>query len=798
EIFTLIPGSSAEMREALKADVLALGTELGRLPDEMLPAVYNALSAGIPEENLLTAVRTASEAARAGVSDLDTTLKLGVGILNAQVGGVDSLKDIYDQLFFTVKNGVVTMPELTDVMSQVTSIAGEAGVSMQDISAAMIVMTRQGDSAAEAAELLSIMLTQLSTSGTTLASTFEQAAGQSFRSFIEEGGNLAGAMEILQTHANNTGQALGDILGGGSPFFRDTQAARGALELTGKHLEDLIRFANEAENQNDSMGEAAAEMGEAAELGALQAKAAFEEFKIAAGEALAKGLEPLLKNSVEFLTIWSGNKANRVGQMADDLIEAAQNSEELVDAGQRIDRAYEEATGSVVGLIASGKEMRTELTGSAEEIVSLLAEQSGSFEEFKQQLTEIGAIGADGTFALLSGYEFNPEEVFQTAKLDEVAYSLEQIDQKMIQVAGTTTTAIDHSNAYGQTLEELAQLGRLEAQTQKDRQDKAVAAAAIIEKVWETTTTAATGAFNESNEAITAALEAEREALVAMRTEYNGYALDILNGQAAEQNWTNALFQTASQAGINQGQFYELAMATGEYSEAQIRAALTEAAMKQAVEELSGQLANGKITVDEAVEALENFEAALANDYTAELDYSTFKDGEEQAKKTKQALKEAEGNYSATFTNTTINKTINEGSTSTGGGTGGGGVGSAGSGGDNPVSYHQGGRFGAGELMMVGDGPGGKFIPGISEFVIFDQPGTVIGAKDSADLFAGQSLPPGFSTATQPVTDFVTNSTQTPTALVQFTGDINIHNDMDVEYLLAQVEEKVREAMEQR
>lgn len=317
--------------------------------------------------------------------------------------------------------------------------------------------------------------------------------------------------------------------------------------------------------------------------------------------------------------------------------------------------------------------------------------------------------------------------------------------------------------------------------------------------VWDTTTTAATEAFGQSQEAITAALEAERQAVEAMRVEYNGYALDILNGQETESNWTNALFQTAAQAGINQGQFYELALATGEYSEAQIRAALTEAAMRQAVEELSGQLAAGKITVDDAVTALNNFEDALANDYTAELDFATFKDGETQAKNTKQALKDAEGSYTAEFTtiNTTINKTINEGSTSTGGGTGSTGPGEAdGSGGH--TSLHRGGRFQAGEMLLVGDGPGGKFIPGLSEFVVFDQPGTVIGAKDSADLFAGQSLPPGFSTATQPVTDFVTTSTQSPTALVQFTGDIIINDKTDVDELMTMVEEKVREAMEQR
>ena len=175
--------------------------------------------------------------------------------------------------------------------------------------------------------------------------------------------------------------------------------------------------------------------------------------------------------------------------------------------------------------------------------------------------------------------------------------------------------------------------------------------------------------------------------------------------------------------------------------------------MRQAVEELSGQLAAGKITVDQAVEALGNFEQALANDYTAELDFDSFKEGESQAKKTKASLKEAEGDYLATFVtekttiNTTINRTINEGVPSTSKGDGAGN--------DDPVAMHTGGRFRAGELLMVGDGPGGKFVPGLTEFVVFDRPGAVIGAKDSADLFAGQSLPPNFTSTPLPMEGWV-------------------------------------------
>lgn len=732
EIFTLIPGASATMRDALQKDALALGTELGRLPDEILPAIYAGLSAGVPSDNILETVRIASDAARAGVADLDSTLQLGLGILNAQVGGVSNLSDVYDQLFFIVKNGVITLPQMNEVMSQVTSVAGEAGVSLQDISAAMIVMTRQGDTAAEAAELLSIMLTQLSTSGTTLASTFEQAAGKSFRQFIAEGGNLAGAMEILQNHANDTGQALGDILGGGSPFFRDTQAARGALELTGKHLEDLIHFANEAENQMGAMATAGAEMGEAAELGALQGKAAYEEFKIAIGEAAAEMAGPLLSNATEFLKVWSGNRANQVGGITDELIQQAESAEDLVEAGQRIGTAYDTATRSVTGMVLAGGQVRDELTEGSAEIVQRLAEQSSSLEEFRQKLVETGVVGAEGTFALFNGFQFNPEEAFGAAQLDRVSQSLGAVDEKMTRLTYVRQEAGGAATEYAYSLEELARLGREEAQTQYE--SAAITIEASRARIEADEQIAAVAEDRAAR--IAAAAAAEQAAILASREAYNGHALAVLNGAEVETNWTNNLFQSAAQMGINQSQFRTLAEASGEYSEAQIRAALTEAAMRQAVEELSGQLAAGTITVGEAIQSMNDFKDALANDYTATLEYGDFVEAEQQAKATRDALLAAEGDYSASFTttNTTVNQVVNVPQS--------GPVGNG-----QPVANYGGGTFAAGQWMIVGDGPGGQILP-TTELVVFDQPGRVFSGRETAAILGqrGPGEPDGAAT----------------------------------------------------
>jgi len=729
EIFTLIPEASGDMREQLTKDALALGTELGRLPDEILPSIYNALSAGVPQDNVIETVRIASEAARAGVADLDSTIKLGLGVLNAQVGGVSDLSDVYDQLFFIVKRGVITLPELNTVMSQVTSIAGEAGVTMQDISAAMIVMTRQGDTAAEAAELLSIMLTQLSTAGTTLATVFEEAAGKSFRQFAAEGGTLAEAMELLQGHADDTGQALGDILGGGSPFFRDTQAARGALELTGRHLEDLVKFSEEAEDQLGASAEAAAEMGEAAELGALQGKAAFEEFKIALGEASAEIAGPLIGNATEFLKLWSGNRASQVSNLTSQVVEQAKATGDYETAVNKLGTALDE-TYTTIGRAVVDDKTQQDLQNSLNDIYVSMARASGSAEEFQ------GALDALDVSPLY--LPANVQELFDNAKAEQFAQSLENVDEKMARMAssfseldraGVPTVATLRAASEGalELADSLTTYGEDGTQNLNTVREEAIAAK---EELIAANTEIAAVAEDRAAR-IAAAAEAERAAIIASREAYNGYALSILGGAEVESNWTDALFQTAGQLGINQGQFRELAEASGEYSEAQIRTALTEAAMRGAVEELGQQLKNGTITVGEAIEALGNFEEALANDYTATLEYDDFVRGEEQARATKDALLAAEGDYSASFTttNTTVNVVQN---VPVGGAQGG-----------QPVPNYRGGNFQAFKPLIVGDGPNGEILP-TTELVIFDQPGRVFsGAETGAILGQGGPGEPG-------------------------------------------------------
>ena len=47
EVFTLLPGISADAMGKMEDQVLALSTQMGILPEEVVPALYQSLSAGV-------------------------------------------------------------------------------------------------------------------------------------------------------------------------------------------------------------------------------------------------------------------------------------------------------------------------------------------------------------------------------------------------------------------------------------------------------------------------------------------------------------------------------------------------------------------------------------------------------------------------------------------------------------------------------------------------------------------------------------------------------------------------------
>ena len=234
EVFTLIPGTSKEAMDAMTKDVKNFSTEFGVLPDKVVPALYQALSAGVPKENVFKFLEVAQKAAKGGVTDLTVAVNGISSVMNAYGGDVLSATQASDLMFTAVRMGKTTFEEMSASLFQVTPTAAALGVKFGDVTAALASMTAQGVPTSVATTQLRGLFVELSKEGTKTSDVFSKISGKSFKEFIAGGGNTQQALSMLAKYAGKTNVGINDLFG-------SVEAGGAALALTGKGTETFTK-----------------------------------------------------------------------------------------------------------------------------------------------------------------------------------------------------------------------------------------------------------------------------------------------------------------------------------------------------------------------------------------------------------------------------------------------------------------------------------------------------------------------------------------------------------------------------
>jgi TP901 family phage tail tape measure protein len=395
EVFSLAPDLAATQQAQIREQIMSTGVEYGRLTDETIPALYQAISLGIDPNNAPAAVEIAAQAATAAVADLESTMITGLTIMNAHNLAVEDLGHIYDVLQTMIRFGFIRMDEMNRVMGPLSKTASDSGTSLEDMAAAMITLTRQGQNAGDAAELLNFLLLQLATDGTAAFKAFEEASGQSYRNFIRDGGTLIDALQIMNQHAIDTGQSLTTMIAGDSKFYRDQQAARAVMGLTGDKMDDLVEQANNVANAAGAMGTAFKEVSEGVQFDIDRNRAALEEFKLSLGEFAAGGIAigdeeistgTVARGGTSFFKAASGNFGKQIEDLVETRLTAQRTFEDmlndLIDFQDNYTQAY------------LFKGARGSIRQGIEQTTIALIEQSGSLEAVNDALVRLN-IGAE-------------------------------------------------------------------------------------------------------------------------------------------------------------------------------------------------------------------------------------------------------------------------------------------------------------------------------------------------------------------------------------------------------------------
>ena len=244
EVMTLLPGAGKEVFDELGDQVKDLSKEMGILPDKVIPALYQSISAGIPKENVGEFLKVAAMAAKGGVTDLETAVDGITSVVNAYGSEVMSASEASDLLFTAVKLGKTDFGQLSNEVYKVGPIAAALGVDFGSVTAALANLTAQGTPTAVAATQMKAAFAELAKEGTKSDKAFRELSGKGLAGFLSEGGTFEEAIIMMKGHADDLGISVLDLFG-------SVEAGQGIMTLT---ADGGAAFANTLDQMNSSTG----------------------------------------------------------------------------------------------------------------------------------------------------------------------------------------------------------------------------------------------------------------------------------------------------------------------------------------------------------------------------------------------------------------------------------------------------------------------------------------------------------------------------------------------------------------
>lgn len=219
--------------KGLRDDVMSVSTAFGINAVEAAEGFYQAVSAGVPVNEVKKFMMVAARAAKVDGSNIKDAVLGVTTVLNAFKLEVSEADRITDLMFTTVTNGVTTFQELSTNLSTAAPLAASLGVSINDLLGAAASLTKQGVSTAEAmTQIRAAMLSANEVLGDGWAQTY----------------SLVDAFQVMRSMAGGSDKALREMVG-------RVEAMNGILGLTGRNFaeatEDARKFKEEIQKLSD-------------------------------------------------------------------------------------------------------------------------------------------------------------------------------------------------------------------------------------------------------------------------------------------------------------------------------------------------------------------------------------------------------------------------------------------------------------------------------------------------------------------------------------------------------------------
>jgi len=289
-------GVSQDQVDAWSKQLITLGPELGRAPNELAKALYFVTSAGLSGQEALDTVTASAKAASAGLGETQIVADAVSSAINAFGKENLTAEQAVGVLVATVREGKAEASEIAPALGSVIPVAAQLGISFDEVGAALAAMTRVGFNAAEGATNLSGIMSAFLKPGKQASETMEKfgLSADEVRKTIDEKGLLV-ALRLIADRLGDDDEALAAI-------FPNIRGFRGLLSLVGENAEETeVIFSKLAQTTAKDLDTAFTVASKTAKFQMNQAMAELQSTLIVLGGAVLPAIVPVLKDIAAFL-----------------------------------------------------------------------------------------------------------------------------------------------------------------------------------------------------------------------------------------------------------------------------------------------------------------------------------------------------------------------------------------------------------------------------------------------------------------------------------------------------------------
>ena len=342
----------------LNKQILDTSGSMGIAAADIAEAAYQAISAGQDTANAVAFAGQASKLAAAGFTSSSSAVDILTTALNAYGLSADQATHVSDVLLTTQNLGKTSVDELSSSMGKVIPLAAAYGVTVENLSSGLAVMTANGIATAEATTYTKSMLNELGDAGSTVGKILQKQTGKSFAQLNAEGKSLGDVLQILYQSVGGNSTAFAGL-------WSSVEAGTGALSLASGGAEHFNDVLSQMQNSAGATETAYETMTDTFQHKVDTLQTAAENL----GITLYDSLEPTLSDVAQWGT-------DCIGTLTTALTEGGPEAM-LAAAGEIISDLAAGIAAQLPGLMQTGVEIITQLTQSLTNAMPAMLDTAG-------------------------------------------------------------------------------------------------------------------------------------------------------------------------------------------------------------------------------------------------------------------------------------------------------------------------------------------------------------------------------------------------------------------------------------